>query len=83
MCQPKAPKATRRLSARISSAFNFKNFGKVSPHVEKSKDEVETVAEEAPGSAAVSAEAPQLEKPVETEPIKLEDKPEEACPVLG
>lgn len=69
--KPKPPKANRRLSARFTGFV--KNFGKKdgssTPKEEKSREAAEAFVE----PMAVSSEAPKLEQPIETEPLKMEE----------
>ncbi|WVR08676.1 hypothetical protein IAU60_005734 [Kwoniella sp. DSM 27419] len=67
-------KAHRRLSARIGDMFKLKKaMGAHSPSEETPQEITKSEVVETT-SAPVSAEAPKLEKPVETEPLKLEDE---------
>ncbi|KAK8850588.1 hypothetical protein IAR55_004507 [Kwoniella newhampshirensis] len=87
--EPSKPnlKANRRLSARIGDIFKIKKtHGPASPKEESAKETIEApVAEETP---AIASEAPKLEEPVATEPLKLEEEPKSsasapAAPVIS
>jgi hypothetical protein len=78
--KPKAgPKATRRLSARFTNWA--KGLGKkdqpTTPRDEVPQEAVELKGESdlstATSSSVIANEAPQLEKPVEVEPLKIEE----------
>lgn len=64
------------MSARFVDIFKHKKKeGAISPREELSKEVVEPQAAEGTSTAvpAPSSEAPQLEKPVETEPLQLDE----------